>query len=176
MQPKRNARRKLILTLGMVLIVVAALLLVTRPKEDSPSSHSDAGGCLSEGDYKDLTGTAPAELDTSSGFHTYAVEFNSVSVSYSSDTSPNGQAIIKNIGSFYQSHKHKSILITLSSISANSTGEKIATERLQKIKAELVAGGVSDEAITIDKPLLADIEPGTSDIATISISKGQGCQ
>jgi hypothetical protein len=172
----RNSRRKLLLIIGLMFVVVTIIIVATRSSDNDPSNPTNTSGCLNKSDYKDLTGTTPAELDVGNGFYTYAIEFDGTSTSYSTDNSPSAPDIIKNIGSFYQSHKHKSILITLSSINSNSTGAETATERLQQIKDGLVANGVSESAITVDEPALTDTEPGTNDIATIAIATKQGCQ
>lgn len=172
----RISKRKLLVIIGLVLVVATTIIVATRSGNDDPSNPANIGSCLDKSDYKDLTGTTPAELDVSNGFYTYAIEFDGASTSYSADNSPSAPDIIKNIGAFYQSHKSKSILITLGSINSSSIGAGTATERLHQIKDELVTNGVSESDITVGEPALADTEPDTNDIATISITTKQGCR
>lgn len=162
----RRPRKLLVILFGFGVITVAILLV---------SIIFSSNHCLDVTDYKDLTGTTvpyPGAFVPKTDFYAYVLSFSGKSTTYAPDAS----AITSTIGKFYQSHRRKSIVITVDSIGAISTGETVAQARIQDTKTNLVRAGVKASAIKTDAPNLIDTEPGSKDIVTLSITTGESCR
>jgi hypothetical protein len=176
MDVNKFRNHKLLIIVGVLFIITFSIIVVALSAHKNSTPKATIGSCLQRSDYKNLTGKTPTNLDLEEGFYSYTVEFSGATVSYLTDIAPSPQDTIKNIGRFYQSSKGKSVEVSLTSINATTTIKALALQRLQKIKADLVTAGVSEQAIASQEPILSNTEPNTNDIVTIAVTSTEGCQ
>ncbi len=179
-KPARRLPLPLIVGLVVILILgsVLSVLFLTR----------NSAACLTTNDYKALTGRSfedPAAFSATDAFYTSSVQYVNGSVNYANDSESTVTALLANIGTFYRERADKQpMTVSLSAAYGPNDTKEAASERLESLASQLVAGGVDSAAIQRGEPTTFD--PGTElsadspELATasvyLSVASVESCQ
>ncbi|CAN5427257.1 hypothetical protein BH09PAT4_BH09PAT4_03270 [soil metagenome] len=167
-QFKRLQRKRVVVMAAIVIVVIFGATLYL--------ARSTGQYCLTADDYKDLTGAANDELQPTTSFYSYTIEFGGGSTAYTNTITPSVPSILEKIGTFYDTHKNRSLIATITSTNNTGTSRVVADKRSAKIKDDLVAAGFNAGKIMTAPPTFIDGEPGASDIATITLTSASECR
>lgn len=133
--------RPALLIVATLAVVTAITFFITQYVDQSPT-------CLNASDYKDLTGEEyVGDISSTEEFYSFAIDFPVDSSTYDTTAEPNGQYIINQISSFYNSHKSRSIYITIYGYYLDSDDKTLTEWRYNNIRADLISVGVPADII-----------------------------
>lgn len=163
------SRRTLVL---MSIIVVMAIVAIALAQFST--SHGRTA-CLTTSDYKDLTGNTISSdgFSPATNFYSDTVTFKQNSVAYGAhtDTQVGGEALLKQIGTFYRQHDTTSIVVTISGSYYLKTAADLTKKRIDTVKASLINLDISGNDIATSVPTYVSPEDSMpSDPSTIHIA------
>lgn len=172
--PKKN-KLPLIIILGVgSLMIVALTIVLLIANKTAP--------CLTAADYATLTGVKvdAASLSPTTSFYTSPVSFTSGTNAYdnSTDEGATGSALVKKISDFYKDHSESSIILSIKGTYGAKEALGITEQRVDTVKASLIAQGVPEASIQVLVPeylIPEEDTPGDASSILISITSSETC-
>lgn len=168
---KLRKNRILLLIFGvatLLLVTGGVVLNLTRPP------------CLTESDYKTLTGqNYDGEITSTSAFYTTLIAFKDATATYD-DSAGEGGGELKRLTDFYNAQSAPSIYFTISTTYTSEAVANVMEERSVAIQKTLADAGVpADHIIIIEPELMVPVdgaEAADTQASTVSITSAEGCR
>lgn len=147
---------------------------------ETPSTTTPTTACLASSDLAPLSGgVTPAGVEMGDE-HVYwlsAIFFQPDSTAYNFSNQMTEQ--LAKIGTFYENNKNKAFTIHLvgkvKESAASAVGEKLAHDRVEKVKADLVALGIPADRFVEDTPTRSAASDSSERNVNMSIHKKLNC-
>lgn len=169
-KPRKPIKNILITTfLGIAIILIGLVMFIV---------FNRAKPCLTTYDFKDLTGLSlDGQINSKEDFYTFNIKFNSQTTDYNNSDDAE-EVTVEKVGQFYNAHKDKSIIISLSGNYPTNTSNELATKRLEKMQDDLKRAGLPTNMIKTNTPTTyePDIDEGEADtLTTVAITSANKC-
>lgn len=176
--PRPSRRRWIIIGACFSFLCIVGLVVLIVSRNNSPA-------CLDADSYRALTGTTVAydAISPKNGFYTDYVIFKPQLVTYddTSDDAAHGTKLIEKLATFYKAHQAQSIRFAIDGsyfIDSDSTAT-LAQQRIDSVRASLIAAGVPMRLISANTPTYSEPEddmPDENSATTITIVSASDCR
>lgn len=157
----RRKRFRIIIVILIISLLIAGTVFILMPKKNTPSP-TIAADCFEPKTYGRLLETINdnaneslilANVTSDEPLYVHEVYFQPDSIDFNLDIASNPIGLLEAIGTYYKANHNETPFTVHLETQYIGTDSSLANRRLEAVKKIMINAGVSEEAITIQRPV-----------------------